>query len=806
MSTVKNVLQEAEERQVTNLAVRGWLERLKEIVYEVDNLVDEFAYEALRRKVEIHGSMRREVCNCFLHSNPFVFHFGMGKKTKDVRQRLDEIVAEANDFNFAIKVVEKQVQTRRRQETYSSVRIEVVGRESDKEAIIQISKSFNDDQNVHVIPILGMGGIGKTTLAQLVYSDNWVASEFSQRIWVHVSKDFDITGIVLKILNAVGVNECDKLAFEELQRRLQQKLRDRKFFLVLDDVWNEDRVEWIKLRDLLMVGARGSLIIVTTRSNKVASLMGTCSPHILKGLSDEDCLSVFVKWAFNEGDDRKHQNLVNIGREIVKKCGGVPLAARTFGGLLYLEFDVRDWMLARNNEIWAIVQNENDIMPVLRLSYDQMPSYLKQCFAYCSLLQKDEKIEKWRLIYLWMAQGFIPLSHHNKELGDIGERYISELVKRSFLQEEGQGYYKMHSLVHDLAQYVSSGECFTIKTITEPIPEIVKHAVFCLSLEDLKIVKSMNFRTILCSELSCNSYVQTIVSSFRYLRVLELNCLTGDVPSSIGELKHLRYLVVEATFHKITLPESISKLLNLQYLDLRMPCQLFFELPQGVGKLINLLCLSLVDTPLVCLPDEIGRLTTLQTLRISGSKLIKSLPEGIQHLCCLRYLEICSCNELTSLPSGMQYLTSLEELIIMRCQNLIFTENDFQGLKRLRSLTLYYLPKLINFPKRLQESAATLEHIRIVFCQNLTSLSDCLEYLTSLWKLELCFCPSVRPLPERTKCLTELTILQDGDDWYVINDFLEPFEGENVHRIVKVFLLEYKLMKIWNAKPNLKMY
>ncbi|CAK9184025.1 unnamed protein product [Ilex paraguariensis] len=748
MSTVKNVLLDAEEQQITNHAVRGWLERLKEIVYEVDNLEDEFAYKNLvdeiesgQRLVEIHGSTRSKVRKFFSRSNPFVFSYGMGQKMKDVRERLDGIVAESKDFNFTTKVVEKQVQTRRRQETYSFVRgMEVVGREIDKEAIIQILMSSSEEEKIHVIPLVGMGGLGKTTLAQWIYSDKRVASQFKQRIWVYVSVDFDIKSIVVQILNAVGDNECDKLAFEQLQNCLQQKLGGQKFLLVLDDVWNEDRAEWIKLRDLLMFGAGGSMIVVTTRSNKVASIMGTCTPHILKGLSNDDCLSLFVRWAFNEGDDRKHQNLVNIGREIVKKCGGVPLAARTLGGLLYLKFNVDGWMLVRDSEIWAIVQNENDIMPVLRLSYDQMPSYLKQCFAYCSLFQKDEKIEKWRLIYLWIAQGLIQLSHHNEKLEDIGESYITELVNRSFLQEDSQGYYKMHDVVHDLAQYVAGGECFTINSITEPIPERVKHAVFGLSLEDLEIVKSMNLRTILLSGRSCGRYVQTIVSSFRYVRVLELNCLVGDMPSSIGELKHLRYLFVK-TYDETTLPESISKLLNLQYLELRMPYQRFFELPQGVGKLIFLQCLCLDDIPLVCFPDEIRSLVSLQQLRISQLKL-HSLPQKIKNLPCLRYLEIRHCRQLTSLweREGFPYITSLEELIISECKYLNFTEDDFVGLESLRSLTLYRLPVLTSLPS-LQESAATLEHIRIVFCPILRSLSNCLEYLTSLRKLELCFCP-----------------------------------------------------------------
>ena len=154
-------------------------------------------------------------------------------------------------------------------------------------------------------------------------------------------------------------------------------LSHQKIFLVLDDVWNEDPVEWAKLRDMLIVGARGSRIVVTTRSRKVASIVHTMDPYELKGLSDNECLSILVKWAFEKGEESKHQNLINIGRDIVKKCGGVPLAARTLGAALHSKTKERDWLSVRDSEIWAYALNKNDILPVLRLSYDQMPSYLK---------------------------------------------------------------------------------------------------------------------------------------------------------------------------------------------------------------------------------------------------------------------------------------------------------------------------------------------------------------------------------------------------------------------------------------------
>ncbi|KAL2534973.1 putative disease resistance RPP13-like protein 1 [Abeliophyllum distichum] len=794
MTLVRNILLDAEEKQEKNRAVKEWLQRLKELVYEADDLVDEFATEALRKQVEVDGSKRREVRNFFSQSNTITFRYSMGRRVKDVRLRLEEILTDMKKFELAVQAVETKPQPKGRDETYSFVRSsEVVGRESEKEDVIQLIMGCNNEQFVSVIPIVGMGGLGKTTLAKLLYSDPRVESEFEHIIWVCVSDDFDVKIIIRKILKVLGDNNCDSLELEQLRSRLQERLSGSKFFLVLDNVWNEDPVEWIKLRDLLMVGDGSSVILVTTRSEIVASVMGTVPLYDLRSLSDDECLSVFVKWAFNEGDERQHQNLVNIGREIVKKCSGVPLAARTLGCLLYMKTEERDWLSVRDNELWAIKQNENDIMPALRLSSDQMPTYLKQCFAYCSLFKKDKSIDKWMLIYLWMAQGFIRPSEDNDELEDIGERYVNELVKRSFLELNYRGpnreSYTMHDLVHDLAQFVSGSECLKMNPAKKSIPERLKHVSFDLSSEDPQPLFKLNkLRTFLCFNENkfsqgYHGLGQTLTSSFRYLRSLQLCGNMVEVPSSIGDLKHLRSFLID-TACGMTLPSSLGRLLNLQYLHLQVrwfPQVFMFELPEGIGKLINLRYLSLYSSFLTCLPDEIGGLKSLQRLRISIALQLRSLPEGIQHLSNLRYLEIRGCPLLTSLPSGMRYLTALEELYISTCDALSISDFDLRGLTSLRILTLYDLPELVSLPQGLQESAATLERLRLVLCSNLTSLSDSLEYLTTLQKLEICECRSLLSLPERMQYLTKLQSLtikgcpelsarciSGREDWYKI--------------------------------------
>ncbi|KAA8518009.1 hypothetical protein F0562_015483 [Nyssa sinensis] len=701
ISTVRNVLLDAQEQQISNRAVKEWLERLNDIVYDVDDLVDEFATDAQRRKVEIHGSIIREVRYFFTRSNPFKFRYGMGRKIRDVRERLDEVAKDMRDFKFVVRQVDRPIERRVRQETYSFPSSNVVGRENDKEAIIQLLMHSTDEENVSIIPIVGLGGLGKTTLAQLVYNDYRVQSQFHERFWVCVSNDFDLREVIKKIVKSVGDTGSDNLEIEQLQSRLRQILGNQNFFLVLDDVWNEDLVKWRNLKDLLMVGGKGSKIIVTTRGQKVAEIMGTVPSYVLKGLSNDDSLSVLLKWAFKQGDEEKHQDLVNIGREIVKKCGGVPLAARTLGALLFSKIDVHDWLQVRDNEIWELVQKDNDILPVLKLSYDQMSSYLKHCFAYFSLLKKDQAFPKDWMIYNWMAQGFIESSNQNEELEDIGESYFDELVRRSFIEisEEGEGLFKMHDLVHDLAQFVASSECLTIKSTTKSIPERVRHVNFDSSLHKgfpRPLLEVKKLRTIHMGS-GFGSIIPSEILNFRFLRVLVFFGLNFKVPSSIGDLKHLSLFCLARNRGAKTLPESFGRLVNLQYVNLNRTY--LNEWPKTFGNLINLRRLVL-STRFTSLPEKvIGRLTSLRALIICHSAELTSLTEAMGKVTRLRRLEVSFCPKLVSFPSCVRRLTALMELKVAYCRNLVTLSESFASLTSLRMVQIISCPKLLSLPE-----------------------------------------------------------------------------------------------------------
>ena len=253
---------------------------------------------------------------------------------------------------------------------------------------------------------------------------------------------------------------------------------------MLDDVWNEDREKWFSLKAILKGGARGSGILLTTRIKIVAEITQTMQPHLLKGLDETQSWSLFKKMTFVEGEEPKSASFVNIGKEILKKCGGVPLAIRTIGGLLSLKKSEKEWQSFKNNELLNISQNDNDILPTLKLSYDHLPSYLKQCFAFCSIFPKDYEIEKDSLIYMWMAQGFINLYNENKCLEDVGDEYFMDLLWRSFFQEVEEdelgniSKFKIHDLMHDLAIKVMGSESTIIYSKETDIDEKTHHVSF----------------------------------------------------------------------------------------------------------------------------------------------------------------------------------------------------------------------------------------------------------------------------------------------------------------------------------------
>ncbi|KAL6321952.1 hypothetical protein AAG906_035863 [Vitis piasezkii] len=647
--------------------LRDWLGKLKHVCYDVEDVLDEFQYQALQRQVVSHGSLKTKVLGFFSSSNPLPFSLKMGHRIKEVRERLDGIAADRAQFN--LQTCMERAPLVYRETTHSFVH-----------ASDLLMNSSDDDESISVIPIVGLGGLGKTTLAKLVYNDQWVVGHFKKRIWVCVSNDFDMKKVIIDIINSInttveggsglGLPNHNDLNMEQSQTLLRRTLGNESFFLVLDDMWNEDRQKWIELETLLKNGAKGNKIVVTTRGHSVASIMGTVPAYILEGLP-MSIVIVFLKWAFNEGQEKQHPNLVKIGDDIVKKCNGVPLAARTLGSLLFSKFEQRDWLYVRDNDIWKLEQKEGDILPALRLSYEQLPSYLKCCFASCSILPKGRVVYNDDLVCMWSAQGLIEPSKKKQQLDDIGNRYIKEMLSRSFFQdfEDHHLYFtfKMHDLIHDPA---------VIDCVSPTIFRMVRHVSFSYDLDEKEILRVVGEFNDICTiyfpfKLKTSRgepFLKACISKFKCIKTLDLSGSNFDtLPNSISNLKHLRLLNLMWNKKIKKLPNSVCKLFHLQTL-LFQGCEGFENLPKEFGNLINLRHLWITTKQRAL--TRIGCLESLRLLRIFKCQNLEFLLQGMQSLTALRSLLICDCRSLESLEHSMKQLPLLEQLMIIDCERL----------------------------------------------------------------------------------------------------------------------------------------
>ncbi|XP_071719120.1 putative disease resistance RPP13-like protein 1 [Rutidosis leptorrhynchoides] len=608
------LLADASEKQITDRSVNVWLQDLRGVAYDMEDVLDNMATETMRRNFndESHGTGEVSVFNI-------------------IPTFLTNMADIADNFMYVGVLGSSKLPTE--QKSLIDKSKVVFGREADQEALL--NKLLGDEacnQNVSIISIVGLGGVGKTTLAQLLYNNGKVIDEFDLKGWVCVSEEFDVLTISNKIYQAVTGENKNFVNLDQLRVALQEKLSNKRFLLVLDDVWNEDQDKWEVLEKPLK-GVPGSKIIVTTRKTTVASVMNYVEPYDLRILSDNDALSLFAKSALDEHNFDKHQSLISVARLITEKCKGLPLALIAIGRVLKGKGnDEYEWDKLLKSEIWS---SNDSILPTLKLSYYDLPSQLKQLFAYCCLFPKDYEFNKKELVLLWMAEGFLNHPKGNMSMESVGFEYFEELQARSFFQQHSAGNeytepkYTMHDLMNDLAISVA-GDFFYFLDAKMDVngrnEAFEKFRYFSYlgqrGVESAKLKqlhRSTRLRTFLTVSSDYSLYILDdvlvdLLPQLQFMRVLSLTLDSiRDAPRSVGVLKHLRYLNFSRTDIK-QVPEEVSELYNLQTL-LVSYCFKLTSLPESFHKLINLRHLDMTYTPsLKKTPIGMGGLTSLQTL------------------------------------------------------------------------------------------------------------------------------------------------------------------------------------------------
>ncbi|XP_058721591.1 putative disease resistance protein At3g14460 [Vicia villosa] len=621
--SLQSVLYDGEDKQIANPAVKKWLEMLQDAVFEADELFDELNTEALRCEAEA-GQVLKKFLDYFQRFN---------KKINSKLHKLFERLEHLRNQNLGLKeAVSSSVWSITPTSPFLGDESAIYGRDDDKKKLKEflLSEDGCDSGNkIGVISIVGMGGLGKTTLAKLLYNDRDIKEKFQVRGWSHIPKDFGVVIVTKTILKSVTSGTIIDTDLVKLEVQLQQNLSNKKFLLVLDDIWYGNYVGWNSLSDIFNVGKIGSKIIITTRDVRVAlPKQKSLYVHHLRSLETEDSWSLLARHAFVETNYQQHPSLEIIGREISKKCGGLPLAAVALGGILRTNLSENHWSDVLNNNIWEHTNDE--VQPALLLSYRFLPVSLKGCFSYCSIFPKNSILVKKMVVQLWIAEGLIPQPNSEKSWERVAEEYFDELVSRSLIRQrflaQEESDFEMHDLINDLAMAVSSPYCTMLGTQKPDIR--VRYLAYdrfeynsddkfekLHGLKGLRTFLPMPIQVLGRYDISVSSKLfSDLLSRMIKLHVLSLSNYRNitELPNSIGNLIYLRYLNLSGTL--ITrLPSETCKLYNLQTLLLSR-CEELTELPKDMGKLVKLRHLDIRGTKLKKMPAQISKLENLQTL------------------------------------------------------------------------------------------------------------------------------------------------------------------------------------------------
>ncbi|XP_025800718.1 putative disease resistance protein RGA4 isoform X2 [Panicum hallii] len=627
---ILDVIMDAEEQAAAKReGAKAWLEKVRKVTYQANDVLDEFKYEALRRRAKEEGRYKdlgMDVIKLFPTHNRIVFRYMMANKLRMILQEIDDLTKEMNDFRFMLKPGPPEPTNYLRQNNshiIDPVNIAKESRAREKKDVVDRLLAQASSSDLTVLPIVRMGGLGKTTLAQLIYNDPEIKKHFQLRLWVCVSDNFEVDSLADRILKENGCKPTGCSALEKLQNAVSGK----RYLLVLDDVWNRDEHKWERLKSYLQHGGSGSSVLTTTRDEAVAKLMmgKTEGAYKLESLGAYFIEKIIKTRAFSSKEEEWPGELVKMVGQVAKRCAGSPLAATALGSLLRTKTTEEEWKSVLRRS--SICDEENKILPVLKLSYNGLPSHLRQCFAFCAMFPKDYEIDVEMLIQLWMANGFI-LEKQGERPEITGKNIFVELAARSFFQdvkgipfqfnhtEVSRITCKIHDLMHDVAMDSMGKECANIgKKLSkfEDFPYSARHLYLSVRQPENLLNASVEKGSPAFQTLICDGYVKEdlkILSKYNSIRALKIKRGSFLRPKY---LHHLRYLDLSKSDIE-ALPEDISILYHLQTLDLSY-----------CGDLQRL-------------PKELKYLTSLRHLYTHGCRKLKSMPGGLGHLTSLQTL------------------------------------------------------------------------------------------------------------------------------------------------------------------------
>ncbi|XP_037417425.1 putative disease resistance protein RGA4 [Triticum dicoccoides] len=609
------IREDAEALAMEDKRIEAWWKNMSNVMFDVDVIID---------LVMVHSEKLlltpRSVCcnqsmvSCF---GKLPFDHRVARRIKDINEKLDEIKMNTEMFNLDRTTRQQfQVTIVDRKQTSPVDELEVVGTEIKQavEDMVQMIVSGCRENRSSVFGIQGMGGIGKTTLAQKIYNEPLVREKFQVRIWLCISQSYTETGLIKQAIRMAG-EKCDQLETKtELLPLLVDSINGKSVLLVLDDVWKSD--VWI---DLLLSPFRRALnfhVIVTTRNLDVLAEMHATYTHQVNTMNYHDGLELLLKKSLQPHE--QISEFENVGYEIVKKCDGLPLAIKVVAGVLSTKRTTAEWKSIRDSK-WSIHGLPKELGGPLYLSYSNLPPQLKECFLWCALLPPNFEIHRDSVAYWWVAEGLVR-KEHGFSIHEIAEEYYLELVRRNLLQPVPEYVDKavstMHDLLRSLGQYLTKDHslCMNVDRI-DAMSNLrrlgISHAVEEIpNLEEHKCLRSL----LLFNNKNFKSMHMDIFRKLEHIRVLVLRgTSTKDIPDSVGNLVLLRLL--DLSYTEINkLPESIGSLISLEYLSL-LGCHQLDSLPAGLMRLSKISFLHLEQTSIDHVPKGIAKFQQLYNLR-----------------------------------------------------------------------------------------------------------------------------------------------------------------------------------------------
>ncbi|XP_047328593.1 disease resistance protein RPM1-like [Impatiens glandulifera] len=642
LERMRSFLQDAESRGEKNQGLKTWIKQVRDVSYETEDVLEEF----LLLLIPPHN---QEDQNAFLHVlSSSLFHLRRLKTRYLLSSRIETIKDKIKgilECNIVFSLKSNHELDDLRLDALFIDDTSVVGIDDSKTQLISLLKGGHQD--LSILSVVGMGGVGKTTLVRKVYQSRTVKEYFDCQAWITVSKSFTVLELLQSSLksfmneNKEQVNEgIFRMNEIELIDNLKNYLVQKRYIIVFDDIWSVDA--WEKVRFAFPCCLCGSRIVFTTRVGDIASSTETIN-HVfnLGPLGDQEAWTLFCRKVFRGGEYNGvcPEEMYEISWSLMKKCGGLPLAIVALGGLLARkEKHVLEWQKIFVSLFAETESNSGleSLERILLLSYNDLPYHLKFCILYTSMFPEDYLIKRMKLIRLWVSEGFVKdKPGYTRE--EVAEHYLNELVNRSMIQIVRKDSFnrvntcQIHDVMREVVQRKSRDESFAIvmndRTLS-PIEKVHRVAIYenFDHLETFKGNLEMLFTGRLRSILLFDTFRfnANLLNGCRSLRVLELeNAPLYKFPRELTQMIHLKYLSLRRT--GITkIPYSIRKLRSLEILDLKF-CHIT-SLSKGILKLKNLCQLRCYKyhfydpTPFfatstgVQVPLGIGNLTKLEKL------------------------------------------------------------------------------------------------------------------------------------------------------------------------------------------------